>query len=215
TRGLMENLSKDELEAVLAHEMSHVINRDVRLMVIAAIFAGIITLVAQIMLRALQFGGGGRSRSSGKGGGGGAIILVALVIAAIGYALAIVIKMAISRKREFIADMGAVELTKNPDAMISALLKISGNSQLEAPDSVQSMFLDHHEEGVMGLFATHPPIDKRIEALVKFGGGHMPEPVEAPAAAPAVPATGPWAASETASDTPSAPPRARQRGPWS
>jgi len=179
TSGLKQALDRDEMEAVLAHEMTHVINRDVRLMVIASIFAGIITLLAQVIFRSMQFAGSGRrSRSSGRGGGGGVIILVALGIAAVGYLLALVIKMAISRKREFIADMGAVELTKNPDAMISALVKISGHSHVDAPAQVRAMFLDDHGEGAMGLFATHPPIEKRIEALVKFAGGHLPEPVE-------------------------------------
>ncbi|HEX8233546.1 MAG TPA: M48 family metallopeptidase [Caulobacteraceae bacterium] len=179
TTGLKAALSREEMEAVLAHEMTHVINRDVRLMVIASIFAGVITLLAQVIFRAMQFGGAGRrSRGSGKGGGGGVIILIALAIAAAGYLLALVIKMAISRKREFIADMGAVELTKNPDAMISSLLKISGHSHIDAPAQVRAMFLDDHGEGAIGLFATHPPIEKRIEALVKFAGGRLPEPPE-------------------------------------
>lgn len=197
TRGLKDALSREEMEAVLAHEMTHVINRDVRLMVIASIFAGIITLLAQVIFRSMQFAGAGRgSRRGGKGGGGGVIILIALGIAAVGYILALVIKMAISRKREFIADMGAVELTKNPDAMISSLLKISGHSHVDAPEQVRAMFLDDHGEGAMGLFATHPPIDKRIEALVKFAGGRLPAPAEPTEVAgegdPAPARPGPW-----------------------
>jgi heat shock protein HtpX len=186
TSGLLDALDDQELEAVLAHEMTHVINRDVRLMVIASIFAGIITLLAQIIYRSIMWtswtGGGDRRR---RGGGAGLFILVALVVAAIGWVLALVIKMAISRRREYVADAGAVELTKNPDAMISALQKISGHSEIHAPSSVRSMFLDD-DEGVMGLFATHPPIAKRIEALVRYGGGVAHEPVAAPAPAPAV-----------------------------
>jgi heat shock protein HtpX len=185
TTGLMEALDDKELEAVLAHEMTHVINRDVRLMVIASVFAGIITLLAQVIFRSIWFvGSGGGGRSRGKGGGGGVFILIAIAIAAVGYVLAIVVQMAISRKREFIADAGAVELTKDPDAMISALQKISGRSEIHAPESIRAMFLDDHDEGVMGLFATHPPIEKRIEALVRYAGGRVAEPV-----APAVPQT--------------------------
>ena len=185
TTGLLDALDDQELEAVLAHEMTHVINRDVRLMMIASIFAGIITLLAQIIYRSIIWsswtGGGDRRR---RGGGAGLFILVALAAAAIGWALALVIKMAISRRREYVADAGAVELTKNPDAMISALQKISGHSEIHAPSSVRSMFLDD-DEGVMGLFATHPPIAKRIEALVRYAGGVVREP---PPAGPAPPA---------------------------
>jgi heat shock protein HtpX len=84
--------------------------------------------------------------------------------------------MMLSRTREFVADAGAVELTKNPDAMISALRKVEGRSGLRGPDEVQQLFLDNQADGVglEGLFATHPPIQKRIDALVKFGGGIDP-----------------------------------------
>ena len=144
TTGLLDALDDQELEAVLAHEMTHVINRDVRLMVIASIFAGIITLLAQVIYRAIWFGGG-RGR---RGRGAGLLVLIALAAAAIGYLLAVVIRLAISRRREFIADAGSVELTKDPDAMISALQKISGHSHVDAPGSVRSMFLDD-DEGAM------------------------------------------------------------------
>jgi len=209
TSGLLDALDDQELEAVLAHEMTHVINRDVRLMVIASIFAGVITLLAQIIYRSIMWsswtGGGDRRRRSGAG----LFIIVALVVAAIGWVLALVIKMAISRRREYVADAGAVELTKNPDAMISALQKISGHSQIHAPSSVRSMFLDD-DEGVMSFFATHPPISKRIDALVRYAGGVARESVavvEPAATSPAVPhpdapltgEEGPWG---------------RRPGPW-
>jgi heat shock protein HtpX len=185
TRGLLAALDRAELEAVLAHELTHVVNRDVRTMIIASVFAGVITLLAQIIFRAVQFGGG----RSGKGGkGGGLFILVALAVAAIGYLLAIVIRMTLSRTREYVADAGAVELTRNPDAMIGALRKISAAPvKLEAPEAVQAMFLDNEPSGVMDIFATHPPIEKRIAALVKYAGG-----LDGPAAIVA-PAKGPWA----------------------
>ena len=185
TSGILAALDDQELEAVLAHEMTHVINRDVRLMVIASIFAGVITLLAQIIYRAIMWSSWTGDRRRGRGGGAGLFMLAAIAIAAIGYVLALVIKMAISRQREYIADAGAVELTKNPDAMISALQKISGHSHVDAPESVRSMFLDD-DEGVMGLFSTHPPIAKRIDALVRFAGGRVSE-LPAPPATPAVP----------------------------
>ena len=200
TTGLLATLNSDELEAVLAHELTHIISRDVRTMVIASVFAGIITLMAQIIFRAIMWGGmgGARRDSEGKRGGAGVFIVVALAAAAVGYLLAIVIRMALSRSREFVADAGAVELTKNPDAMIGALRKIDGHSALPAPETVQGMFIDNHETGFYSLFATHPPIPARIAALVKFAGGRdSPAPIvegvstsSSPIIEPA--RTGPW-----------------------
>ena len=173
TRGLVNTLTRDELEAVLAHELTHVINRDVRTMVIASIFAGIISVIAELVFRGLVYSRGGGRRDNKNAM---PLILIGLAFAAVGFALAIVIRMMLSRTREFVADAGAVELTKNPDAMISALRKIEGRSSLKGPDEVQQLFLDNQPDGVglEGLFATHPPIQKRIDALVKFGGGIDP-----------------------------------------
>jgi heat shock protein HtpX len=211
TRGLMDALTSDELEAVLAHELTHVLNRDVRTMVIASVFAGIISLVAQIIYRAVMWGGAGGGRRDRKGGGL-LFIVIALAIAAVGYVLALVIRMALSRSREFVADAGSVELTKNPDAMISALQKISGHSDLPAPEAVQGMFVDNVETGVMSLFATHPPISARIAAVQQFAGGRISQ-VETPplVAAPASAAdpAGPWG---SAGDSP--PPASPPAGPW-
>src|SRR5690606_21268051 len=113
-------------------------------------------------------------------GGAFIAILVALAMIAIAYALAIVIRFSLSRRREYLADAGAVELTKNPDAMISALQKISGNAAVNAPSEVREMFIENPHSDFASLFATHPPIAKRIEALVKFGGGRVAAPQEAP-----------------------------------
>lgn len=173
TRGLMTTLTRSELEAVLAHELTHVINKDVRTMVIASIFAGIISVIAELVFRGLMYSrGGGRKDNKNAL----PLILIGLAFAAVGFALAIVIRMMLSRTREFVADAGAVELTKNPDAMISALRKVEGRSSLKGPDEVQQLFLDNQPDGVglEGMFATHPPIQKRIDALVKFGGGVDP-----------------------------------------
>ncbi len=173
TRGLIEALDRDEMEAVLAHELTHVINKDVRTMVIASIFAGIISVICQLVLRGMFYvRGGGRNNKNG-----GPLILIGFAIAAIGYVFAIVIRLMLSRTREYVADAGSVELTKNPDAMISALRKVSGRSKLQAPDDVQGMFLDNDKEGFIdALFATHPSIDKRIAALIRFAGGRDPGP---------------------------------------
>jgi heat shock protein HtpX len=154
TRGLLERLNRDELEAVLGHELTHIINRDVRTMIIAAVFAGIISLVAQVIARLLWFRGGDRDGRRNAG----VLMLIGIASAAIAALLATVIRLAISRRREFVADAGSVELTKNPDAMISALLKVSGHAHLDAPEEVRGLFLENREEGLFGLFATHPPI---------------------------------------------------------
>jgi heat shock protein HtpX len=193
TRGLMNALSDEELEAVLAHELTHIRNRDVRLLVIAVVFVGIFSFVGEMAFRGLRFGGVRSSRrSSSRGGGGGAIIaiLVALAMIAVAYALAIVIRFALSRRREYLADAGAVELTKNPDAMISALQKISGNAVINAPAEVREMFIENPHSDFASLFATHPPIEKRIEALAKFAGGRAAAAAPAPSLS-GKPA-GPW-----------------------
>ena len=174
TRGLMETLDDAELEGVLAHELSHIRHRDVRLLVISVIFVGIISFVFQILFRGLLYGAGGR-RSGGRSGG--AAIIIAMVIIAVAYLLAILIRFSLSRSREYMADAGAVELTKNPDAMISALNKISGNAEVKkAPDEVKEMFIENPHTGFMGMFATHPPMEKRIEALIEHAGGKRQHP---------------------------------------
>ncbi len=174
TRGLIENLSRDELEAVIAHELTHIRNRDVRLLVIAVIFVGIFSFVGELLFRATFNRGiriGGHSRSSkGDSRGGGMLILIAVAAILLAWLLAQVIRFALSQKREYLADAGSVQLTRNPDAMVSALRRISGNSAINAPSGVQQMLLDHSPRFV-GLFATHPSIEKRVAALTKFAGG--------------------------------------------
>jgi heat shock protein HtpX len=213
TRGLMNGLSDAELEAVLAHEMTHIENRDVQLLVISAVFVGIISLAADLIIRsprAFLWSSGGRSRSSsdrGKGGGGGAIILILIAVAIfiLARVLALALNFAMSRKREFLADAGSVELTKNPDAMISALQKVTGHSEVPAPAQVQEMFLDHpRAAGLAGLFSTHPSIDARIAALVRFGGGHVVD------ATPPLATAGATPPAPGSAETPVAPPA----GPW-
>ena len=203
TRGIMAALNDEELEAVLGHELTHIRNRDVRLMVIAVVFVGIFSFVGQMIFRGLWYSGGAPRRSSSsrdRDSGGGIAIIVALVLIAIAYGLAIVIRFALSRNREYLADAGSVELTKNPDAMISALQKISGHADIAAPAEVREMFIENAHASLDGMFATHPPIQKRIEALVKYAGGRVLEPAAA---------SGPWSAAKSA--TPEAAPR---RGPW-
>ena len=174
TRGLVETLDKEELEAVLAHELSHIRHGDVRMMVIAVIFVGILSFVGEMFARGMMRGRF-RMRGGGNGrGGGGALVLLLVAAGLVGLAwfLAILIRFTLSRRREYMADAGAVALTHNPDAMISALEKISGRSRLgETPDEMREMFIENPRVGFMGLFATHPSIDQRIDMLVEHAGG--------------------------------------------
>ncbi|MDT3684425.1 MAG: M48 family metallopeptidase [Pseudorhodoplanes sp.] len=184
TSGLLNRLDDAETEAVLAHELTHIRNGDVRMMVIAVIIAGVISFVAELFFRVMfrsgarWSGGGSRSSSSNRKGGAGAAILIAVVIIAAAWALSIVIRFALSRTREFLADAGAVELTKNPDAMIMALRKIEGRGELPGvTSSVMEMCVDNPREGFADLFATHPSIESRVEALVQTAGGRDPGPL--------------------------------------
>lgn len=174
TRGLMDNLDDDELEAVIAHELSHVKNRDVRLLIVAVIFVGIFSFFGEMVVRSVMRVNVPRNSSHRRSGGGnaGALILFAMVIIAVSYMLALLIRFSLSRKREYMADAGAVELTKNPDAMIRALEKISGRANLKhMPAEIREMAFENPKVGFAGIFATHPPIEKRIAALVEYAGG--------------------------------------------
>src|SRR5919198_1899562 len=183
TTGLLHRLDDSEIESVLGHELTHIRNGDVRMLVIAVIIAGVIGFFAELVFR-LMFQGGFRWRSRDGGdrrGGAGLAILIALVLIAVAWILSIVIRFSLSRKREYLADAGSVELTKNPDAMITALRKIEGRGELEGSTSaVMEMCVDNPRSGFADLFSTHPSIDSRVEALVKFAGGHDPGPIALP-----------------------------------
>src|SRR5882757_5913993 len=182
TSGLVNSLNDAELEGVLGHELTHIRNGDVRMLVIAVVIAGAIAFFAELVFR-LMFQGGLRWRSRGGGDrkGAGVAILIAVALVAVAWILSIVIRFALSRKREYLADAGSVELTKNPDAMISALRKIEGRGELQgATSAVMEMCIDNPREGFSNIFDTHPPVDARVAALVKFAGGHDPGPLALP-----------------------------------
>ena len=197
TRGLIQSLSPAELEAVLAHEMTHIQNRDVRLMVVAIVMAGGLTFVGEMAGQAFRprsnsgwhvgdisdagIGLPDLTSSDGEGPVAAGALLVTLVsiVLAIGllatvHLFALLSKFAISRSREYMADAGAVELTKNPDALISALMKISGHDAVpRVPASLRAMMISNPFEG---LFSTHPSISDRIAKLQAMAGGRLPEP---------------------------------------
>jgi|TARA_R110002126_G_scaffold3263_1_gene18538 heat shock protein HtpX len=165
TRGLLETLEDDELEAVLAHELTHIMNRDVRLLIISVVFVGMISFFCEMAFRSLIYGGRSRRSSSSNNKNSGGLMILGLAIMVVGYLFAIVIRFALSRKREYLADAGAVELTKNPEAMMRALMRISGHDAIkDLPEDVEMMCIEN-STGFMHMFATHPPIEKRIQVL--------------------------------------------------
>lgn len=173
SRGIINKLDDDELEGVIAHELTHIRNRDVRLLIISIIFVGIFAFIAESALRSMRFGS--LSRGGGKKGGGA--VLIALALAAVGYLIATLFKFAISRKREYMADAGAATLTKKPQALASALRKVSSDPTIEAVErkDVAQMFIENPQLGnrekgfsLSTLFATHPPIKDRISVLESY-----------------------------------------------
>src|SRR5580693_4727615 len=175
TTGLLSRLNDAEMESVLGHELTHVRNGDVRMMVIAVIIAGGISFVAELVARLWFYNGFsfGRSRSNdreGGGGGAGFAILIAIALLVLAYVLSFLIRLALSRSREYLADAGSVELTQNPDAMISALRKIEGRGELpRATSAVMEMCVDNPREGFGELFDTHPTVENRVAALAYRG----------------------------------------------
>ncbi|MBM3160937.1 MAG: M48 family metallopeptidase [Bacteroidetes bacterium] len=178
TRGIIDKLNDQELEGVIAHELMHIRNRDVRLLIVSIIFVGIFSFLIQVTFRSLLYGAmsGGNRRRDGKDSGA-ALMVIILIVSIVAYILSLLFKFALSRKREYMADAGAAQMTKNPLALASALRKISGNAEVEAVKSedIQEMFIENppgSSAGFLGemgaLFSTHPPIEKRIKVLEQF-----------------------------------------------
>jgi heat shock protein HtpX len=174
SRGIINKLDDNELEAVIAHELTHIRNNDVKVLIISIVFVGIFSFLTQFLFRNLLYGRF-RSRGNNKNQGGMMIaIALALVLAIVGYFITMMMRFAISRKREYMADAGAAEMTKNPLALASALRKISSNPHVAAvkQSDVAQLFIDNPlKKGVSfinDLFATHPPIKQRIKVLEQF-----------------------------------------------
>jgi heat shock protein HtpX len=177
TRGLLDKLQKRELEAVMAHEMSHVGNYDIRLMTFLAVAVGLIALVSDLLLRFTRFGAGMRMSNRGKGGGGLALIILvaAVIFVAVSPIVAGIIRLALSRQREYLADSSGALLCRNPDALADALEKISADPEpLEVANKATAHLyianpLKGHESFFNSLFSTHPPAQERISILRAMG----------------------------------------------
>ena len=174
TKGLLEKLDRTELEGVLAHEMSHVVNRDIRVMLLVTVLVGTIALISDGLLRTMQFGGG--RRRGRDGGGAGIIAIVAIILAILTPIIATLIQLAVSRQREYLADASGAMLTRYPPGLASALKKISADTEaLEvANKATASLYianpLKDRPTFMDGLFNTHPPIAERIKRLEAMAG---------------------------------------------
>ena len=175
TKGLLEKLNRAELEGVIAHEMAHIKNYDVLVQTLAVVMVGVVALLSDWILRSFFWGGGRRrGRSKGKGSGAEIIIVVGLVLAVVSPLVAQLIRLAISRKREFLADANGALLTRYPPGLASALRKIAADREpLEAANKATAHLyiinpLLEYRGRVNKLFSTHPPVEKRIAALEKM-----------------------------------------------
>lgn len=179
TTGLLTRLNRAEIEGVVAHELSHVQNYDIRLMSIVTILVGLVALLSDWLLRISFYGGGRRRRSDNDNGQMGIILFVAgLLLALLSPLIAQLIQLAISRNREYLADATGIGMTKNPEGLAKALQKISADTEpLEAANKATAHLyisdpLKNRKDAVgwfAGLFQTHPPVTERITALRKLG----------------------------------------------
>jgi heat shock protein HtpX len=167
SEGLINRLNDEELEGVLAHELCHIIHRDVRLLIVSIIFVGIFAFIAELAIRMMYIGRGGKKNNQ--------ILVIAIVVSAIAYFISILLRFGISRKREYMADAGAAEITKRPEALASALRKVSEDPFIEAVESrdVAQLFIHNPKPSILehswdNIFSTHPPIEKRIQLLEQF-----------------------------------------------
>ncbi|MFA5107974.1 MAG: M48 family metallopeptidase [Candidatus Micrarchaeia archaeon] len=171
TTGLLERMNRQELEGVIAHEMSHVKNYDIRFMTTVVVLVGLISILANLIGNMFWFGGRGERKE-----GNGLLMIVGILLVIFGPLIAQLVRLAISRKREFLADASAAQLTRNPDGLASALEKLkSAPAMSHSTDATASLFISSPEGGsgkkksisdsLSGLFSTHPPLDERIKAL--------------------------------------------------
>ena len=186
TSGLLEKLDRDELQGVMAHEMAHVGNLDIRYAMLVGVLVGTTVLISDFFLRSLWFGGG-RRMGGNRGGGGGQIqlimMLVGILLAVVAPIFARLLQLSISRQREYLADATAVKLTRNPKGLADALEKISSDKEvLEVANRATAHLyianpIKKFEKRSKGLFSTHPPIEERVQILRSLESGGVTETV--------------------------------------
>ena len=175
TKGLLQKLNRAELEGVIAHEMAHIKNYDVLVMTLTVVMVGVVVLLSDWMLRSFIWGGGKRRRSSKEGGNAGAIlVVVGLVLAILSPLIAQLIRLAVSRKREFLADANGAFLTRYPPGLASALRKLDADKEpLEVANKATAhLYIVNPLKDIKGvvnkMYSTHPPIEERVAALEKM-----------------------------------------------
>ena len=171
TTGLLAKLDRDELQGVMAHELSHVRNFDIRFSMLMATLAGGIVLLSEVVLRAGLISGGRRRSSRDSGNAQVVMLLLGILLSILAPLITSLIELAMSRQREYLADASAVELTRNPRGLASALRKLAGDqTPMEYSKAAESMFIVNPKVGLRGgsddLFSTHPPIEERIQRLL-------------------------------------------------
>ena len=177
TVGLRQKLTRDELQGVMAHELSHVRYYDILYAMLVAVMVGVLVMLCDVFLRSMWWGGRSRRRSSRSGRGGGLeaiVLIIALVLAIVAPILARIVQLALSRQREYLADAGSVELTRNPQGLAAALAKLAGDQEvLEVGNRATApLYIVHpikkFEERANSIFSTHPPVADRIRRLVSL-----------------------------------------------
>jgi heat shock protein HtpX len=177
TSGILDKLNRDELQGVMAHEMAHIRNYDIRFMTAIALIAGLIPMLADFFLRMMYWGGGRRSRDKDEGGLQAVFMIVGLVLAILAPIFAVLLQLAVSRQREFLADASAAEMTRYPEGLASALQKIASDPEpLEAANrATQHMYIINPLRGAKAssLFSTHPSTEERIQRLMGLTGNYQ------------------------------------------
>jgi len=165
TEGALETLNRQELEGVIAHEMSHIGNYDIRFFVMIGVFVGLIAILSQMFLRSMWYSGGGGGK---KNDNGGILIVVGIILAIVAPIIVRLVQLSISRKREYLADATGVKLTRYPPGLAGALEKIKAQNKgnMQVSEAVSHFFISDPKNTFFdSIFATHPPIEKRIEKL--------------------------------------------------
>lgn len=168
TTGLLNNLKRDEIEGVIAHEISHIKNYDIRFMTLVAVMVGLVAILSHMLLKSLRYATYSRNRKSERGGSIFILLIIGAVLALIAPIIVRIVQFAISRRREFLADASAVELTRYPEGLASALEKIMNinKGNMKVSEAISHLFFtDPNRSPLDKLYATHPPIDERIKIL--------------------------------------------------